>query len=69
MVGPWWLAPAGLAAMVLAVALQGRTHKRESTPPVAFRGPGDVLARLFVEQWVTFPRYVVSGELARAWRR
>ena len=29
---------------------------------------GDWAARLFVEQWVTFPRYVLSGGFARAWR-
>ena len=59
----------GLLAMGLAVALQGRGHRREASAPVAFRGPPDVVARLFVEQWVTFPRYVLSGEFARAWRR
>ncbi len=67
-VGGWWLAAAGLGAMALASALQGRTHKLEQTAPAPFRGPGDVLARLFVEQWVTFPRYLLSGEFARAWR-
>jgi hypothetical protein len=68
---PWtspWAAPAGLLAMVGAMAAQGRGHRREETAPSPFTGPGDVLARIFVEQWVTFPRYVVSGELARAWR-
>ncbi len=68
LVGAWWLAPCGLGAMLAAVALQGRTHKLEKVPPAPFRGPRDVLARLFAEQWVTFPRYVLSGEFARAWR-
>jgi hypothetical protein len=36
---------------------------------VAFRGPGDFLARFFAEQWFTFPRYVLSGRFADAWRR
>jgi hypothetical protein len=27
-----------------------------------------VIARLLVEQWITFPRFVVSGGFARAWR-
>jgi hypothetical protein len=66
--GAWPLAAGGLAVMAVAVALQGRTHKREATPPAPFRSPFDVVARLFVEQWITFPRYLVSGELARAWR-
>jgi hypothetical protein len=68
LVSTWWLAPGGLGAMLAAVVLQGRTHKREKVPPAPFRGPRDVLARLFVEQWVTFPRYVLSGEFARSWR-
>lgn len=62
------LAVGGLVAMVGAIAAQGRGHKGESTRPVPFNGPGDVVARLFVEQWVTFPRFVLSGGFARAWR-
>jgi hypothetical protein len=65
----WWLAPAGLGAMVLAIALQGRGHKMEQTAPVPFRGPLDVLGRLFFEQWITFPRYLLSGKLREAWRQ
>jgi hypothetical protein len=68
---PWlsaWLAPAGVVAMAGAMAAQGRGHGLEVTRPVPFRGPGDVLARIFVEQWWTFPRYVLSGGFARAWR-
>jgi len=58
----------GAAAMSAAMGLQGWTHRREAVPPAAFRGPFDVLARIVAEQWITFPRYVLSGELARAWR-
>jgi hypothetical protein len=68
---PWlsgWLALAGVAAMALAMAAQGRGHRGEATPPVPFAGPLDVVTRIFVEQWVTFPRYVISGRLADAWR-
>ena len=64
----WWLAPAGLVAMIVAIALQGRGHAREAVAPVPFRGPGDVIARIVVEQWITWPRFVASGGLARAWR-
>ncbi|HZX43050.1 MAG TPA: terminase [Myxococcaceae bacterium] len=63
-----WLAAVGLGAMVGAMAMQGRSHRLEHTPPVPFRGPGDVVARILAEQWMTFPRYVASGEFARAWR-
>ncbi|MFV8755820.1 terminase [Nannocystaceae bacterium ST9] len=63
-----WIALAGLAAMPVAMALQARGHRLETTPPVPFRGPGDVVARIFAEQWLTFPRFVLAGGFARAWR-
>jgi hypothetical protein len=66
---PWhpWSA-LGVLGLVFAVAVQGRGHKREAARPLPFRGPLDVAARLFVEQWVTFPRFVLSGRFAAAWR-
>ena len=68
---PWtglWSAPLGLVAMLFAIGAQGRGHKHESTPPVPFRGPRDVVLRLFAEQWITFPRFVLTGGFGRAWR-
>jgi hypothetical protein len=59
---------AGLGAMVLAVVAQARGHRLEAEPPAPFRSPLDVVARLFVEQLVTFPRYLASGDFGRAWR-
>lgn len=64
----WVLAPVGLAGMLAAVVAQRRGHKSEASPPKPFRGPFDFVARFFVEQWVTFPRYVLSGRFAQAWR-
>jgi hypothetical protein len=66
--GVWWAAGSSLLLMIGALAAQGRGHKLESTAPVPFRSPIDAVARLFVEQWITFPRYVLSGQFARAWR-
>jgi hypothetical protein len=63
-----WLAIAGVLAMAVAMALQGAGHGKEAVPPVPFASPFDALARIFVEQWVTFPRYVLSGQLAARWR-
>ncbi len=60
---------AGALAMLATVAAQGRGHAGEKARPVAFRGPGDFVARFFAEQWVTFPRFVLSGRFAEAWRR
>jgi hypothetical protein len=69
LLGPWWLALVGLGGMLFTLGLQGAGHKREPSPPVPFRGPGDLVKRFMVEQWINFPRYVLSGELARAWRK
>jgi hypothetical protein len=65
----WWLALVGPAAMIVSLAAQGRGHKLESESPAPFLGPLDFVARLFGEQCVTFPRFVLSGAFARAWRR
>lgn len=62
------VAGAGAAMMAAAMAAQGRTHRREAGAPAPFRGPLDVLARILAEQWITFPRYVLSGAFGRAWR-
>ena len=53
-----------LGCVVVAVALQGRGHRLEVVPPQPFSGPLNFLSRLFFEQWVTFPRFVISGGLA-----
>lgn len=59
---------AGLATMAIVMALQGRGHKLEQAPPAPFLGPRDVFARIFAEQWINFPRFVLSGGFATAWR-
>jgi hypothetical protein len=58
-----------LACIVLAVALQGRGHRLEAVPPEPFTGPLNFVSRLFFEQWVTFPRFVISGGWGAAMRR
>jgi hypothetical protein len=63
-----FLVPVGLFAMLLAFAAQGRGHRRESGAPLPFRGPLDVVRRVFLEQWITFPRYVLSGDFGGALR-
>ncbi len=63
-----WAALGGLTLMVLAMAAQGRAHARERVPPVPFEGAFDAAARIFAEQWITFPRFVIDGGFARAWR-
>ena len=62
------LGVAGLTAMVLSLAAQGRGHAREENPPEPFSGPREFVARLFAEQFLTFPRFVLSGGWRRALR-
>jgi hypothetical protein len=62
-----WVALGGLG-IPLALIAQGRAHKGEPVRPVPFRGPADFVARFVVEQWVTFPRWVLNGGFGKAWR-
>ncbi len=62
------LGAVSLAAMILSMALQGRGHKQERIPPEPFTGPANAISRIFVEQWVTSPRFVVSGGWLHAFR-
>jgi phage terminase small subunit len=55
----------GVAAMAVSIVAQGRGHRRERETPTPFSGTDDVVARLLVEQWVTFPRFVLSGQWYR----
>ncbi len=64
----WSLAVVGVSFCGFAMSAQGRGHGRESEKPIPFEGPLDVVTRIFAEQWVTFPRYMLSGEFVKAWR-
>ena len=57
-----------LAGMAVSVLLQGRGHRREAETPAPFDGAGDFVTRFFLEQWVTFPRFVLSGGWLRNFR-
>ena len=54
-----------LACLAAAVLIEGRGHARERETPAPFDGPLDFASRFVAEQWITFPRFVLSG----AWRR
>jgi hypothetical protein len=67
--GAWIGALLGLAAMAVSVALQGRGHAGEAVPPEPFTDPRNAVARIVLEQWITFPRFVLTGGWLRAWRQ
>ena len=46
---------------LVSLILQGRGHKLEETAPEPFKGSLDFILRLFAEQWITFPRFVLTG--------
>lgn len=57
-----------LACMVVSIVLQGRGHRAEENPPIPFDGPLNAVGRIFLEQWINFPRFVLSGGWSRALR-
>lgn len=65
----WLLALAALGAVVISVAAQGRGHAIETVPSVPFTSKLNAVQRIVLEQWVTFPRFVISGGWAHALRK
>ena len=63
-----WGVIGGSAAMVVSIAVQGKGHAMEPVPSVPFSGWQNIVARIFLEQWLTFPRFVLNGGVLRAWR-
>jgi hypothetical protein len=63
------LAALALVGMAVAFGIQGAGHAREENPSIPFDGPSDTVTRIFVEQFVTFPWFVLSGEWANAYRQ
>lgn len=61
----WLAALLALTFAAVAFLVQGIGHKREVEAPVPFDGPADFFGRVLVEQFITFPRFVLSGQWAR----
>ena len=61
----WPLLLAGIICMLVALVAQGRGHRLESEPPARFTSPWNFVARFCLEQWINFPRFLLSG----GWRR
>ena len=59
--GDWTAAAAAMLTMAGSLFVQGRGHRREPKAPERFTGPLNAVTRIFAEQWVTFPRFVLTG--------
>jgi hypothetical protein len=66
--GAWLWALLAIAVAVASIVVQGIGHRREPVPPEPFTSPFNAIARILCEQWVTFPRFVLSGGWWRALR-
>lgn len=59
--GAWHSVLGEAILMALAFAVQGFGHKTEPVPSIPFSSVGNAFARIFAEQWITFPRFVLTG--------
>ncbi|WMW79268.1 DUF962 domain-containing protein [Undibacterium cyanobacteriorum] len=65
----WLILALSLVMVAASIAVQGIGHKKERNPSIPFSSPWNALSRLMVEQWINFPRYVLSGAWWRAWKQ
>jgi hypothetical protein len=66
--GAWWTLAMALAAMFGSLGLQQRGHAQEARRPAPFASMGQAVLRLWLEQCVNFPRFVISGRWWQAVR-
>jgi uncharacterized ion transporter superfamily protein YfcC len=64
--GAWFAAVGAAVVAAVSIAIQGVGHGRQANPPEPFTGPGNAVARILCEQWITFPRFVLTGGWWRA---
>lgn len=69
LLGMWLAAVVSLAVMGASLAWQGRCHRDEPLRSKPFSGPAEAATRILLEQWVTFPRFVLFGSFMRALRK
>lgn len=61
----WALLLSGVGCIGASVVMQGKGHKLEATPPAPFTSPWNFIGRILLEQFINFPRFVLTG----GWRR
>jgi predicted permease len=60
---------ASLSAIALSLALQGKGHSLEQRRASPFIGIQDFVSRMLVEQFVTFPRFFLTGGWSKNFNR
>lgn len=58
----------GVIGVIAALGLQRHGHGLEAQASEPFSDRKDAMSRLLVEQFLTFPRFFLSGGWWRAWR-
>ena len=58
----------GIIALIAGLGLQRQGHRLEAEQPEPVSDRQDAMKRLLTEQFITFPRFVLSGAWWRAWR-
>ena len=59
----------GVIGLLAALGLQRHGHSLEQQVSEPFSDRADAVQRLLTEQFLTFPRFVLSGAWWRAWRQ
>ena len=62
------LAGCSVLGVIVSLALQRRGHQNEENPTEPFNSASNATVRILTEQWITFPRFVLSGNWRRALR-
>ncbi len=64
--GNVWRVVGSLIEMLIAFGVQAIGHGKESNPSIPFSSSTNAFGRIFIEQWINFPRFVLSGAWYRA---
>jgi len=66
--GNWIVCAAAAVTTMGSLMVQGRGHHDEPKPAEPFTSTLNAIARIFAEQWLTFPRFVLTGGWSRTLR-
>lgn len=66
--GAWIDSGIAIGLMGASLIVQGRAHRAEPNPPEPFTSPVNAVTRLLAEQWISFPRFLLSGRWRAAVR-